>query len=283
MPTTLDKRHYGRYQVAETPAALLDLHLHTGTPLKTVDHETPLGVLDQSDLLTQGIHCSRFIPGCKQDPEALGSCTANTAIETLAKILPEAEFLAACKRLINSTYAEHPASYSDVVGAQRAAIAFYHLCSDQTGDPSQEWPPTDCGSSGPYIVELLKRLGLVSGQKIATAGESLISLMQSDLVMMGSPWFYAWEEPDAQGFIDGNGSVSAIEDSINSGVAGGHETSLVAIEKLTLLPTGHVDPLNTVLRGRNHWGRWGESGCYRVHLSTLQAIGSACDFRQVQA
>jgi hypothetical protein len=274
---------YGRYQVAEAPSALLDLHLHDGTSaLREVDNETPLGVLDQSDLIAQGIHTSRFIPGCRTDAEALGSCTANTAMEALAKLCPEDLFLAVCKSLIDSRYAEHPTSYANVSAVERAAIAFYHRCTDQTGDPSQEWPPTDCGSSGPYIVELANALGVVSGEKIATAGESLLSLMQTDLVMMGSPWFYKWEEPDAQGFIDGDGSVSAIEESIQSGVAGGHETSLVAIEKIVFLPTGHVDLVNTVIRGRNHWTKaWGDNGCYRIHASTLVAIGGSCDFRQL--
>jgi hypothetical protein len=271
---------YGRFQTAEPLSSLADLHQHDGvTKLTTADHETPLGVLDQSDLITQRIHTSRFIPGCKKDAEALGSCTANTAIEALAKKTGEAAFLALCKRLINHPASDPPKNYEDVIGAERAGIAFYHDCTDQTGTPSEEWPPTDCGSSGPYIVSELKRLGVISGQKIASAGESLLSLMQTDLVMMGSPWFYKWEEPDAQGFIDGNGSPSAIKESIASGVAGGHETSLTAVEKLVLLPTGHVDLAKTVIRGRNHWGAWGDHGCYRVHLSTLMAIGGSCDFR----
>jgi hypothetical protein len=274
---------YGRFQAAESPSALLDLHLTPpGATLKEVDHETPLGVLDQSDLIKQGIHCSRFIPGCRTDPPALGSCTANATLEALARLLPLSAFLSVCKRLINSTYANPPKGYTDVVGAERAAIAFYHVCTAQTNDPSQEWPPTDCGSSGPYIVSELQRLGVISGQRIAHSGEDLISLLQADCVLMGSPWFFAWEEPDAQGFIDGDGSSSALEACIRSGVAGGHETTLVAIEKLTLLPTGHVDPRRTVLRIRNHWTKpWGDEGCCRVRLSTLNAIGGSTDYRQL--
>ena len=275
---------YGRYQVAEPPSTLLDLHLHDGTALKVADHETPLEVLDQSDLLAQGIHCSRFIPGCREDPDALGSCTANATMAGLAAGLPKVEFLAVCKQLIHSSYAASPTGYADVVGVERAAIAFYHVCTDQTGNPAEEWPPTDCGSSGPYIVNELKRLGVIRGQKIASAGESLLSLMQMGGCLMGSPWFYKWEEPDQHGFIDGDGSASAIEASIESGVAGGHETRLAAIEKITLLPTGHVDPAKTVIRGRNSWTKgWGDNGCYRLHLSTLIAIGGQCDFRQLQA
>lgn len=274
---------YGRYQVPEAPSALLDVHqAPVGATLKVVDHETPLGVLDQSDLLAQGIHASRFIPGCKQDPDALGSCTANATMAELAAVLTEAQFLAFCKQIIHSTYAEHPASFIDVVGAERAAIAFYHVCTDQTGNPGEEWPPTDCGSSGPYIVSEAKRLGVIHGAKIATAGESLVSLMQGGGIMMGSPWLYAWEEPDAHGFVDGNGSSATLEAQIAQGVAGGHETRLAAIEKLVLLPTGHIDARKTIIRDRNSWSEsWGDHGCCRFHLSTLIAIGGQSDFRQL--
>src|ERR1035438_9144258 len=178
---------YGRFQTAEPLSALADIHQHDGTTtLKVADHETPLGVLDQSDLIEQGIHTSRFIPGCRKDAEALGSCTANTFIEAAAKILPLAEFVAFCKRIINHPASEGPKHYGDTAGAERAGISFYHVCSDQTGIPSEEWPPTDCGSSGPYIYSEALRLGVISGQKIASAGESLASLMQSNLVLMGA-------------------------------------------------------------------------------------------------
>ena len=274
---------YGQFHVADPPSALLDLHVHNpeAITLKTTDHETPIAVLDQSDLLAQQIHCSRFIPGCKVDPDGLGSCTAQADMGEAASILPEAEFLAFCKGLISSSYAEHPTGLDEPVKIERAAISFYYRCTHQTGNPAEEWPPTDCGSSGPYIYNEMRRLGVVKGQKLATAGESLISLMQSGGVLMGSPWFYAWEEPDQHGFIDSDGSPRAIQECIASGVAGGHETLPSAIEQLAFLPTGHVDPLKTIIRGRNSWSKsWGDHGCYRIHLSTLMAIGSQCDFRQ---
>lgn len=275
---------YGRYQTPERAGYLADLHVHDGTVyLKQVDHETPVAVLDQSDLLAQGIHCSRFIPGAG-DVDELGSCTAETALEALARILTIEHFLTVCEQLINHRASQGPIAYSSAAGIQRAAIAFYHQCTHQTGRTDEEWPPTDCGSSGPYIVEELLRLGVIGSQKIAHAGEDLISLMQSDGVLMGSPWFYSWEEPDQHGFIDGNGSATAFQEAVDSGLAGGHETYLAAVEKLVLLPTGHVDVAKTVIRGRNHWTRsWGDHGCYRVHLSTLVRAGGQCDFRQIRA
>ncbi len=277
---------YGRLHSPEPPSALLSLHLHDGvSPLKEVDHETPLGVLDQSDLIAQGIHTSRFVPGCKQDAEALGSCTANTLIEAAAQALPEAKFIALCDRLVklkvSSNYGEGPTGYQDTAGAERGAIGFYAACTHQTGNPATEWPPTDCGSSGPAVYSEAQRLGVVVSEKIAAAGESLVSLMQGGPVLVGSPFFYSWEEPDAQAFVDGNGTSESLETAIRSGVAGGHEWLLTAIEKLTLTGTGKVEPFGTLLRFRNHWTKsWGEAGCGRIHLSTLIMLSGQCDFRQ---
>lgn len=274
---------YGRVQVPEPLSALPSLHVHDGSALAEVDHETPLAVLDQSDLVAQGIHTSRFIPGCKQDAVALGSCTANTFIEAMAQGLSLQAWVALGEKLINSNYAEHPTAYDEPVKAERAAIAFYHICTDQTGNPAEEWPPTDCGSSGPYMFSEGQRQGVVTGQKIATAGESLASLLQTGPVCTGSPFFYSWEEPDAQAFIDGDGSREALEAAIDSGVAGGHEFLTTAIEKIAFLPGGQLDVYNTVLRHRNHWTKgWGEHGCFRSHMSTWVMLGGQCDYRQFE-
>jgi len=272
---------YGRYQVAEPPSALLSVHQHDGTStLKEVDHEPKVAVLDQEDLFAQGIRVSTFIPGAK-DVDALGSCTANATTSALSNMLSEAAFAAWVGEQV---LVGGGTTYSDTVAAEKAAIRFYHGCTDQTGSTAEEWPPTDCGSSGPYIVSELERLKLVKGAKIASGAQNIVSLLQTNGILQGTPWFYAAEEPDVHGFVDGDGSVSAIEALINSGVAGGHETYQSAIEKLVVLPSGHVDPFNTVIRVRNSWGpSWGDHGSCRFHLSTLVAIQSACDFRQLVA
>lgn len=267
------RRWYGRYQVPEAPSALARLHIHDGRPLHTVDWEPKVGVLDQSDLLAQGIHCSEFIPGAG-DPDALGSCTANASVSALSNLLGEEEFLTAVGA----------SSYSDVVSAEEWAISFYHRCTDQTGDPSQEWPPTDCGSSGPYIVSELQAMKLAGGDRIAHGADSIVSLMQDGGLLLGSPWLNDWETPGQDGFIDGDGSASTLEGQIRNGVAGGHETYLSAVEKLALTETGKVDPHATVLRGRNSWTpSWGDNGSYRIHLSTLVMLGHYCDLRLLVA
>jgi len=274
---------YGRYHVAEAPSASRSLHFHQGGPLKEVDHEPKIGVIDQSDLIAQGIDTSVLIPGALK-VDALGSCTANATVSALSNLLSEADFGQFILPAGSGGWKAEADVYSQAKCAEEAAIRFYHESTDQTGQPSEEWPPTDCGSSGPYIVSELQRLKLASGAQIASGAQSIVSLLQTGGILQGTPFFYAWEQPDAHGFVDGDGSVSAIEASIASGVAGGHETFQSAIEKLTILPTGQVDPFNTVIRVRNSWGSsWGDAGSFRMHLSTLVAIGGSSDFRQLVA
>ena len=261
---------YGRYQVAEPYSALAKLHRHTGETLQVVHHEPKVGVLDQSDLAAQGIDVSSFIPGAPAGVDALGSCTANATTAAISNLLSESDFLGATGA----------SSYADTKSAEEFAIRFYHQCTDQTGDTSTEWPPTDCGSSGPFIVSELEAMKLASGDKIANTATDIVSLLQSDGILIGSPWFYAWESPDANGFID----VGGISAAIASGVAGGHETYWWGVDKLTLNDDGNVDPTKTIIIGRNRWGEsWGDAGNYRTYLSTFMAIASHCDWRQLVA
>jgi hypothetical protein len=260
----------GRYPVADPPSALNRLHFHLGEQLKEVDHEPRIAVLDQEDLLAQGIRCSQFIPGAG-DPDALGSCTANSVMEHFSTIFPERVFLSYLGA----------SSFQDTVGVEKAAIRFYHACTDQTGSASTEWPPTDCGSSGPYLYKEARAQGLISTEAIAHGAQNIVSLMQRNGVIVGLPWLQAWFEPDAGGFVDGNGSLATLQQQIALGVAGGHEIHFSAIEKLAVTSTGRVIPEKTVIRFRNHWTRsWGDNGSGRFHLSTIVALGNQVDVRQ---
>lgn len=259
---------YGRFQTAEPPSALI--HLHQGEPLREVSHPPRCPVLDQSDLLEQGIRCSTFILGA-QDVDALGSCTANATTAKLSSFLSESEFC---------SYVGTDGALTDGSACEVAAIRFYHECTDQTGDPGQEWPPTDCGSSGPYIVSELRQLKLASGAVIAHGAQNIVSLMQRGSILQGTPFLNVWEDPPAGGMVDGNGSYATLEQDLQLGVAGGHETLIYAIVKLAFHGTGIVDPFNTILRVRNSWSKaWGDGGDFEIHLSTLVALGASCDFR----
>lgn len=270
---------FGRYQVAEPPSKLACLHFHQGGTLKPVDYEPPIDVLDQEDLDTQGIDVSTFIPGAQPGITALGSCTANTFIERASRALPAAEFIKLVASLTGITLTPDTI-YTDTVTLEKAAINFYFLCTHQTGDPSQEWPPTDCGSTGLYVFNMAKTLGVIASEKIAHGADNIVSLFQQGSLIVGTPYLNDWMEPDAAGFIDGNGRLSTLEAQIKDGVAGGHEIHFSAIEKLALTRTGKVDPFKTVIRWRNHWRRsWGDNGSGRVHLSTIVALGGQVDLR----
>ena len=68
---------FGRFQVAEAPSAVHRMHFYDGaTRLKPVDWEPKNGVLDQEDLIAQGIDTAKLVKGA-QKVDALGSCTAN--------------------------------------------------------------------------------------------------------------------------------------------------------------------------------------------------------------
>lgn len=282
MPTGT-RTSFGQYNSPEPFENLALIHQHTGEELKVVDHEPPLAVLDQEDLFAQGIDTSALVPGA-QKVDALGSCTANAttvAVSNLGFGLYQ-EYLRA---LGQDSYENEADLFANTLWGEQAAIVFYHRCTDQTGTPDQEWPPTDCGSSGPYIVEELKTLKVISGQQIASGAQNLVSLLQTSGVCEGGPFLNAWEEvTGSEAVVDGNGSAATLEDQIRQGVAGGHETYISAIEKLTLSATGQVEPEKTILRVRNSWSpSWGDHGSFRIHLSTLVALGSYFDFRALVA
>lgn len=267
-------KSYGQYHVAEAPSTLARcVHLDAGAPLKQVIHNLPLGVLDQSDLVAQGINVASFIPGAAAGIDALGSCTANASTAALSCLWEEKTFLevTGCS------------SYADTKTAEEFAIKFYNRCTDQTGVPADEWPPTDCGSSGPYIVSYMQSQKYASGALIAHGAQNIISLLQQGPLLVGQPFLNDWENPAPNGMIDGNGSATTLEQQLNDGVAGGHETLLYGIEKLTLSATGNVVPNETVIRFRNSWtANWGDHGDYLAHLSTYVALGGNCDYRLLQ-
>ncbi len=259
---------FGRYAVAE-PMRFDVLHMHRSGPIKTVDHESPIPVLDQEDLLAQGIDTSKIVPGAKR-VDALGSCTANATAVSLGQLLVSAG---------------HPLpaglSASDPVTSEKWAIGFYHACTDQTGDPSQEWPPTDCGSTGLYCCHELIKQKLARTYKTTHGARNIASLLQAGTVIVGMPWFNSWFEPGPDAFIDGDGSQDALQAAIDSGVAGGHEPCISALEKVTLTATGRVESQECVVRVRNSWSAsWGDHGSFRMHLSTLAMLGSQADFKQ---
>lgn len=258
----------GRYQVPDPPRFDL-VHFHQGAELKAVVHQPPTPVLDQEDLLEQGIHVSQIVPGAR-DVDALGSCTANAGVSHIAE------------RVGAEGLTKIGLFATDPVADEVFAIKFYHSCTGQTGDPSQEFPPNDPGSTGLFVCQEYIKMGLASSYKMASGVDNLASLLQDGSVMLGTVWFNEWFTPGADAFVDGNGSLASYLGAIRSGVAGGHEVLILGIEKLALTVTGKVDASKTTVLVRNSWdSTWGDNGCFRMHMSTLQHLGGHADFKQL--
>lgn len=274
---TANTHSLGRHHAAEPTYTTRNLHFYDGaTALKVVDHEPLIKVLDQEDLLKQGIHTSQMFPGTK-DVDELGSCTANTSIEALSVALGLSDFQQVISKLTNSPVGAE--IYDNTAKLERAAIRFYHGCTMQTGKTNQEFPPSDPGSSGPYLTKYMKAQGWITGEQVASGAAHIVSLLQTGGAMLGTPWLNDWFEPEGPDyFIDGDGSAATLQSQINNGVAGGHEIYISAIEKLDL-----DNPANTVLRFRNHWDpTWADHGSARIHLSTLCGpLAAQMDIRRI--
>jgi hypothetical protein len=245
-----------------------DLFHRRQSTLKEVEWEIPIPVLDQEDLGAQGIDTSVLIPGA-QKMDALGSCTANATTASLSQVYANAG-------------KDLPAGLSatDAKADEEFAIKFYNACTDQTGDPSQEWPPTDCGSTGLYCCTELQKQKLITSYETGATVTDALSMLQTGTVIQGTVFFNAWMQPDSQGFVDGDGSAQALEAAIKSGVAGGHETCQYAIAQLGETHFTGIDLQNSYIKVRNSWSpSWGLSGSFLIHASTLQYLANYCDFK----
>jgi len=241
------------------------VHRHDGATLKPTHHEPNVPVLDQEDLFAQGIDTSQILPGAAR-VDALGSCTGNSATAAVSRVLTAAQAKGASLDL------------TDAVAAEQWAIQQYAYAT-QVDDCPGSMPSQDTGSSGLANAHILKARGLIGGYRHAVDADGLASLLQADGVMLGVPWFQAWFEPDAHGFID-SGDWAA------SGVAGGHEVYATGLETVVQDQAGLVVPDKTIVTVRNSWSAsWGDAGNLRVRLSTLYGpiLRSAVDAIQIHA
>lgn len=271
---------FGQFAVAE-PLRFDLLEFHDGSPLKEVAHDIPIPVLDQEDLQAQGIEVSTIVTGA-QNVDALGSCTCNSGTAHLAERWVAAGKDLAAVKLTGGADGPMSLSGGDARADEEFAIVLYHVVTDQTGDPAQEWPPTDCGSNGLYVCQELITQGLAASYKSAPNVTGALALLQTGTVMQGGPWFNSWMTPDANGFVDGDGSYAAVQAAIKSGIAGGHETLQHGIPQLAQAANGAIDLARTVIQVRNSWStKFGLGGDYLLHASTLNYLSRYYDFKAV--
>jgi hypothetical protein len=255
----------GRHQKLD-PRSLDYIETGEGVALKEVDHEPPLAVLDQEDLHAQGISVRSIFPNAKHlaDADALGSCVGNATTVHASEVVGLAR--------LGLT------DPGNTKAAEIFAIGRYHRATMCDDDLRDEYPSVDCGSSGLGSAQACHADGLISGYRHAMTVRGLLALLQKHSAMIGTPWFNAWFTPDASGFIDSSSSWD------RSGVAGGHEVCITAVEKLVLTETGQIELDKTVLRIRNSWdSSWADHGSCRLRLSTYQQLRSEIDIVQFAA
>jgi len=250
----------GRHLVLD-PRSLAYRRRYNGEPLKPAEWAPKVPVLDQQDLIAQGIHTSQLFKGAP-DVDALGSCTANSAT-ALISILHDP-----------ATLAEAGLDVTDPAAAEEWAIGLYSDATHRDQWHDQAWPSTDCGSSGLGVAKALRHRGLIDQYGHATTAEELGMLLQTGPVLMGIVWVDAFFTPDPDGFID------TAPNWLTSTVAGGHEVCLTALEDVAFNPDGTLAD-STVLRFVNSWTTsWGDQGFGRLTVGTYRALRHEIDLVQ---
>lgn len=254
----------GRHQVLDA-RSLKYRQPHRGEALRPVAWEPDIPVLDQQNLLEQGILTSRLVPGAT-DADELGSCTANAAAVALSVLLSPTDLERAGLTLL------HPGR------DEEWAIRLYAEATRVDEFVPYQWPPADCGSSGLGVAKALQARGLIGSYTHALDADAIAAALQNGPVLLGLPWFNAWFSPGGDGFIDN------IPYWRTSGLAGGHEVCAIALEDVAQDHAGRVIPERTVLRLRNSWGpSWGIGGDFFLRLSTYVALREQIDAIQLHA
>jgi hypothetical protein len=250
----------GRHLVRD-PRSLAYRRRYTGEPIRPVEWFPAAPVLDQQDLIAQGIRTSTLFDGVP-DVDALGSCTANAATCLVSVLHTPAQLVTA------------GLDVTDPASAEAWAIGLYSDATHRDQWHDQAWPATDCGSSGLGVAKALRHRGLIDQYGHATTAEELCALLQTGPVLMGMPWLAAFSDPGDAGFIDADPHWA------DSPLEGGHEVCITALEAVAL-HDGQLLPDHTVLRFRNSWGTaWADRGEGRLFLSTYLALRDQIDLVQ---
>jgi hypothetical protein len=253
----------GRHLVLD-PRSLAYRRRYDGGSLRPTAWQPKIPVLDQQDLIAQGIRTSTLSDGV-DDVDALGSCTANAAT-ALVSVLHDADTLAAAGLDVN-----------DGAAAERWAIGLYAEATRADQWHDQQWPNDDCGSSGLGVAKALRSRTLIDQYGHATTAEELCQLLQTGPVLMGLPWHEAFFEPSGP-----NALLDDCDGWQDSPVAGGHEVCITALEDVVRDDTGTgLDYARTILRVQNSWSAtWADQGCFRMSLDVYRALRDQTDLVQ---
>jgi hypothetical protein len=251
----------GRHMVLDE-RSLAYRRRYSGETIRPVEWTPKVPVLDQQDLLAQGIHTSRMFEGV-EDADALGSCTANAAT-ALISILRSPEDLTAAGLDV-----------TDPAAAETWAIGLYSDATHRDQWHDQAWPSTDCGSSGLGVAKALRGRGLIDQYGHATTALELCRDLQNGPVLMGMPWPAAFFEP-----VGSLALLDEIPDWSSSPIAGGHEVCITALEAVGQDDRGLIYD-HTILRVQNSWSAsWGDAGSFRMSLALYQTLRDQIDLVQ---
>jgi hypothetical protein len=266
----------GRHLVRD-PRSLAYRRRYDGERVFPVEWAPKAPVLDQQNLLTQGIHTAELFEAVEapegtedvpptepmEDVDALASCTGNAAT-ALISILHTADSLATAGLDV-----------TDAAAAETWAIGLYADATANDQWLEYTWPTQDCGSSGLGVAKALRTRGLIDQYGHATTAEELCRDLQNGPLLMGLPWYADWNEPV--------GTSALLDDIPNwqaSPVIGGHEVCITALEHVMYDPTGGLDYQRTILRAQNSWGAWGDGGSFRLSLAIYEQLKAGIDVSQ---
>jgi hypothetical protein len=253
----------GRHLVRD-PRSLAYRRPYDGQPIKPVEWAPKVPVLNQQNLLAQGIRTSTLFEGV-DDVDALGSCTANAATALLSVLHDTA------------TLTEAGLDVTGPAAAEAWAIGLYSDATDCDQWNDYFWPATDCGSSGLGVAKALRSRGLVDQYGHATTAEELCQLLQTGPVLMGMPWHDAFSAP-----VGDLALLDEIPNWQSSPVAGGHEVCITALEAVAVdESSGRLYYDHTILRVQNSWSSsFGDAGSFRMSLALYQELRSEIDLVQ---
>lgn len=135
-----------------------------------------------------------------------------------------------------------PFGHAGVAYTENDILAGYEL--ETRLDDSQipgEYPPDDTGSSGPWSMMALEKLGLIHSWRHTSALHTALRMLNGGPISVGVPWYQSMFTPD---------ETNTIHLDEASGLAGGHQVCVVGND---------VDGRR--VRIRNSWGEgWADAG-----------------------
>jgi hypothetical protein len=222
-----------------------------------------LGYLLDPALAQQPIKPAEWAPPIPTlDQGQTGSCTGNAGTYHLATLL-------GASRLSEVRLDGYPLTPNDAARNEEFARQLYHHATIEDGFQGT-WPPDDTGSSGLGVCRSLKKAGLIPRYVWATTSRGMASFLQRSGCIIGMPWMEAFFQTDRDGFIDHDPNW------YYSGVAGGHEVYVEALEKWD-----EHDMRNGIIRFHNSWtDGWGDHGRGRMRISTYERLRAEIDCKQ---